>query len=73
MMLGFLLAVACEVGMCYEGAGPVPPPPSPEEWTFKAELAEPCVYHAREAYRIVDDYGLSAELLSPRKATTASH
>jgi len=40
---------------------PVPGAPSPENWTFREELAKPAVYHACEAYRIVDEYGLKGE------------
>ena len=37
---------------------PVPEAPVREAWTFRRELAEPVVYHANEAYRIIDEYGL---------------
>ena len=39
----------------------VPAPPSPAEWMFRGELARPAAYRAREAYRIVDEYGLDTE------------
>jgi len=66
-VLGLLLAVACDVGTCYETVGPVPAAPTPADWTFKAELAEPCVYRASEAYLLVDEYGLSGETATVRE------
>ena len=42
----------------------VPPPPAPgrEAWTFRQDLAQGVAYHAREAYRLVDGYGLVGAL-----------
>ena len=54
-------AAASVRGFSYESFLPVPDAPSPAEWTFKAELAEPVAYQAKEAYRLVDAYGLSGE------------
>ena len=53
-------------GFCYDNMDPVPEAPSPAEWIFKSELAEPAVYHAKEAYRIVDEYGLKGESATVR-------
>ena len=61
MMLSSLLLAAATAGFGYADMDPVPPSPSPEEWTFKRELAEPAVCQAKEAYRIVDAYGLKGE------------
>ncbi len=44
------------------GAAPVPPAPGREAWTFRQELARGVQYHAREAYLLVDDYGLKGDL-----------
>ena len=46
------------------GAAEVPPAPERESWTFRQELATPAVHHAREAYRLVDEYGLKGRLAS---------
>ena len=51
MLLGLILAFM----------EPLPPAPSPEEWAFRRELAEPVEYAAKTAYRIVDEYGLDGE------------
>ena len=62
MMLCKLMVATVAAGeFCYENLDPVPEAPSPAEWTFKQELAEPATYRAKEAYRIVDEYGLSGE------------
>ena len=58
-----LSAVLCVMSAC---AAEVPPVPGPESWTFKAELAEPVAYHAREAYRIADEFGLTGDLAAVR-------
>ena len=54
-MIGLILAA---VGFSFANMDPVPEAPAPAGWTFRAELAEPAAYHAKEAYRIVDGYGL---------------
>ena len=61
MMPFSLLLAAATAGFGYADMDPVPSAPSPEEWTFKRELAEPAVCQAKEAYRIVDAYGLKGE------------
>ena len=62
MMTCVLLAAAAAAGSFgYESLDPVPAAPTPEEWTFRRELAEPAACHAKEAYRIVDEYGLAGE------------
>ena len=61
MTLCNLLLAATAAGFSYSDMDPVPAAPSPEEWTFKQELAVPATYHAKEAYRIVDAYGLAGE------------
>jgi len=49
-------------GIC-RGAWTEPPPaPEPTSWTFKQELARPVAYHAREAYVLIDGYGLERRL-----------
>ena len=65
VVCNFLLAVVA-AGFGFANMEPVPKAPSPEEWTFKAELAEPIAYHAREAYRIADEFGLTNGLATVR-------
>ena len=61
----FLLA-AVSAGFGYADMDPVPAAPTPAEWSFRKELAEPAPYHAKTAYRIVDEYGLGGEAATVR-------
>ena len=51
MLLGLILAFLESL----------PSAPSPDEWAFRRELAEPVEYAAKTAYRIIDEYGLKDE------------
>ena len=51
MLLGLILAFLESL----------PSAPSPDEWAFRREPAEPVEYAAKMAYRIVDEYGLKDE------------
>lgn len=62
-----VLSVAAFAALsAWAGWAPVPSAPGPESWTFKADLARPSAYHAPEAYRIADDYGLTGTLETVR-------
>ena len=57
-----LASIVATFGILAVLAAPVPPSPGRESWTFRQELAEPVIYHARESYRLVDNYHLQGEL-----------
>ena len=59
MKTTLLLAAVCTAAL---GRADVPPAPGPESWTFKEDLARPVRYHAPEAYRVDDQYGLSGDM-----------
>ena len=58
----FLSVIALVACSAWAQSDKPPPSPGPESWTFRADLAKPVAYHAREAYRVRDDYGLTDNL-----------
>jgi len=59
------LAVACGTAWGTRAA-PCPPPPGPESWTFKADLARPEVRQVPERFALDDRYGLAGALETVR-------
>ena len=66
MFLGILMSAFSLCVFGGEDAACPPEAPRPDEWTFRRELAEQIAHHARSAYRIVDEYGLSNGLETVR-------
>lgn len=57
-----LVCLAAALAALAALAAPPPPAPGREAWTFRQDLARGVAYHAREAYRLVDGYGLVGAL-----------
>ena len=57
-----LVCLAAALAALAALAAPPPPAPGREAWTFRQDLTRGVAYHAREAYRLVDGYGLVGAL-----------